>query len=311
MNSQIPVKEIQIPIECGYLAAKEWGLSTGQPFLALHGWQDNASSFDRLIPLLAPGLHIIAFDYIGHGKSSHKISGMPYYKLDFIYHIKLVTEHLNWKKFSIIGHSMGCELAIVFSSLYSEMVDRVIGIDFIKPVTYSGENIVVGIKWNIEAYRAMQEKILDKSNLPIYTKNQAIKRLVSNGFNDCGETEVEPLIERGMKQLEPGKFIFRHDPCIKSIWDGGFNSYAAMKEIVLNIRCDLLLIKGKQSSMTYDKDNSDEFLKIFSEKCNKFEYVEIDGNHFIHLSYPERIAPVINKFIENNRSTWNKTMSHL
>lgn len=302
MTSEISAKEIQIPIENGFLAAKEWGLSTGKPFLALHGWQDNAATFDRLIPLLSPDLHIIALDYIGHGKSSHKIACMPYFKLEFIYHIKLVVEYFDWKKFSIIGHSWGSELAIIFSSMYPELVDQVIGIDLIKPVTYSNENVSARIKKNIDQYREEQKKIKDKFNQPIYTKEEAINRLLNSEYNDCSESEIKILIERGTKQIEPGKFIFTRDPRIKYVWDGGFNSYAVMKQIVSNIQCNLLLIKAKNSPLYSDEKSYNEFLKLYSENCKKFEFIEIDGNHFIHLSYPERIVPIINKFIENNHS---------
>ncbi|XP_023224500.1 serine hydrolase-like protein 2 [Centruroides sculpturatus] len=300
MGSEITAKEIEIPVENGYLAAKEWGLSTGEPVLALHGWQDNAATFDRLIPLLSPDLHIVAIDYIGHGRSSHKTDGLPYFKLEFIYHIKLIAEYFNWKKFSIIGHSWGSEFAITFSSMYPEMIDKVIGIDLLKPVTYSVEGISSKIKRKIDEYKAEQEKIKNNSNPPVYTKEEATKRLLNSEYNDCGEDEIKLLIERGTKEIEPGKYVFTRDPRIKYVWDCGFNSSVVMKSLISNIRCGLLLIKAKRSPIFSDQESYNEFLKLYSEKCSRFEYVEIDGNHFIHLSYPERIAPIINAFIKGD-----------
>lgn len=43
---------------------KIWGPPDGHPVLALHGWLDNAGTFDTLIPLLPPNLRIVAVDTV-------------------------------------------------------------------------------------------------------------------------------------------------------------------------------------------------------------------------------------------------------
>ena len=43
-------KDIKIPVPWGHIAGKEWGSSSGEPWIALHGWLDNCGSFDTLIP---------------------------------------------------------------------------------------------------------------------------------------------------------------------------------------------------------------------------------------------------------------------
>jgi pimeloyl-ACP methyl ester carboxylesterase len=49
-----------------HLAARVHGPDDGAPMLAMHGWLDNAATFDGLAPLL-PGRRIVALDFAGTG----------------------------------------------------------------------------------------------------------------------------------------------------------------------------------------------------------------------------------------------------
>lgn len=80
---------------------KWWGPIDQQPLVALHGWQDNAGTFDRLIPLLPPNLAILAIDMPGHGLSSHLPTGQFYYVFwDGLIILRRITKYYKWNKVS-------------------------------------------------------------------------------------------------------------------------------------------------------------------------------------------------------------------
>lgn len=92
-----------------FILGKWWGPMNVQPIIAIHGWQDNSSSFDNLAPILKDkGLSLYCIDLPGHGFSSHIPKGQNYYLFwDGVHIIRRIVQHFGWKDISIIGHSLG------------------------------------------------------------------------------------------------------------------------------------------------------------------------------------------------------------
>ncbi|XP_064011176.1 serine hydrolase-like protein 2 isoform X1 [Pogoniulus pusillus] len=109
--------ELKFPVPWGHVAAKAWGPSEGHPVLCLHGWLDNANTFDRLIPLLPKGYYYVAMDFSGHGLSSHRPAGVPYHFLDYVIDVRRVAAALQWRRFTLVGHSMGGSVAGMVSEV--------------------------------------------------------------------------------------------------------------------------------------------------------------------------------------------------
>ena len=116
-------EEAEFEIFGRQLAAKLWGNPDGYPTLALHGWLDNANTFERLAPRLTE-LNIIALDLAGHGKSDHRAPGVQYHHSDYMLDIMSVVELLNLEKFNLIGHSMGGQISSVIAATFPERVNR-------------------------------------------------------------------------------------------------------------------------------------------------------------------------------------------
>ena len=68
--------EIELPLRHVRLAAKAWGDPSDPPLLALHGWLDNAGSFDALAPLLT-GRHVVALALVLGERLIRPATGSP------------------------------------------------------------------------------------------------------------------------------------------------------------------------------------------------------------------------------------------
>ena len=60
-------------------------------------------------------LFFLSTDLPGHGFSSHFPQGVSYHYLDGLQYIRRVARHFNLEKFSLIGHSMGGGMSLMYS----------------------------------------------------------------------------------------------------------------------------------------------------------------------------------------------------
>lgn len=133
------------------VAYQEWGKSNRPKILALHGWLDNSNSFVPLAQHLSGKYHIVAFDHIGHGHSSHIPRGANYSFAKHVSTTKHVFDSLGWDKCHLIGHSMGAGIASVYAAAYPDSVKTTTLIEGFGPITRPVESSVEYMRKAIDA----------------------------------------------------------------------------------------------------------------------------------------------------------------
>ncbi|MEX2327019.1 MAG: alpha/beta fold hydrolase, partial [Pseudomonadales bacterium] len=195
MDNHLLQIEYEVNLSYTTIAGKWWGPEGGEPTFALHGYLDNANSFDMVAPGLT-GLRIFAMDFAGHGWSAHRRDGETYSGLNDIRDVLAVADELGWDRFNIIGHSMGAEIGSQIAGLFPERVNKLICID-----GYCGTN---GPAETIGHLRSSIEASFKKnSKLKVFaTFNDMKNRLCeATGQN---ESSALCLIKRGHKAVEGG-----------------------------------------------------------------------------------------------------------
>lgn len=296
--SEHPHREIRIPVPWGHIAAKEWGDSNGIPVLGLHGWQDNCGTFDTLIPLLPADLHIVAVDLPGHGLSSRKPPGMLYHLFDWITDVRRVIDHLQWKKYSLLAHSMGAGIAMGYAAVYPDEVEKVVGLDGIKPAVYPIDGLPKQIAKGIRQLWRCEERMAQPPR-PISVED-AVELLVDAMRGAITEESAQVLLKRGATPMadDPGRLIFNRDPRLKVTSIPGVTDEQLMS-LSRNLSCDLLLILANEGiAFAFSPmEQLEAILEVYRQRCRSFRMVKVDGTHHVHLNNPERVAPYIKEFL--------------
>lgn len=87
----------------------EQGDPEGRPVVMLHGYTDSSFSFSRVLPLLDPGLRVLALDLRGHGDSQRPPDG--YALGDLAADVLAFLDELGLERATIVGHCMGSLVA--------------------------------------------------------------------------------------------------------------------------------------------------------------------------------------------------------
>ncbi|XP_037936059.1 probable serine hydrolase [Teleopsis dalmanni] len=290
--------EVTIPVPWGHISGKWYGPQTVQPILGLHGWQDNAGTYDLLVPLFPPEVAFLSIDLPGHGLSSRLPDGCYYNTVDNLYIIRIIMKQYKWEKVSIIGHSMSAIIGFLFAAVFPDKVDMVIAIDALKPHQRPYSSVIRTMETRMDEFLREDERNRSNVEPPSYAYDELIERIFIGTFHSVNKNICHHMLARHIQKSEkyPNKYFFCRDRRLK------FYNYAAGSqelcvEMAKRIECPYLFIKARHSSYFEEKKYYDEVFDILTKKPN-FEYFECDGSHHLHMNNPELVIEPINNFIK-------------
>ena len=237
-------------------------------FHGLFGRAKNWHSIALRISSIFDGT-IIVFDLRNHGENE------PSTEISYSIMVNDVYEFIKEKdinKFSIIGHSMGGKLGMLFTLLYPQLVKQLFVVD-IAPVDYPNEEIeVVDHLLKIDVKNCKSRKDVDVK-LSNYINDKELRSFLLQNLNFNNGIYSWSLdlnaIKKGMKDLRGFPF-----------------------DIILNVsQIDTLCIFGGDSPYINEK-YKDKFKTLF--KNLKFFKIE-DAGHWLHVEKPKEFIKIISK----------------
>lgn len=284
------------------LSAKAWGDHHGEPVLAVHGLEDNAATFDTLIPLLlrlvGRPLYIVSVDLPGHGHSSPLPPGIPYRFTDMLGCLHRVITQLEWHRFSYLGHSLGGLLGYYFAASYPEIVEKLVVLDVISFMMYRIQYLSNQLRGYAERLLKLEKQDEVGTVPPSYALEQAFHKLADSRGTNMTETGIRALVSRGLKPVDGHEdlYTFSRDQRTKFFIMPVLHEKEAA-QIMGQVKCQLLLVTGNKSVRVAKNSVSGALLEAAAKSCSYLKHHIVDGDHDVHLNFPERVAPLVAKFL--------------
>jgi len=276
---------VELALQTPYLrlSARAWGPSDGIPVLALHGWLDNAASFDALAPLL-PELRLVALDLPGHGYSDHRPPGIHYHFVDYVPDVIAAADALGWERFGLLGHSLGGGIASFAAATLPERITAVAMIEGLGPPTSNPADGPPNLRKAIEK---MQR--LPHATPPLYPNLEAAIQARCEA-SDLSWSAAAILVDRSIRKVGAG-YGWRTDARLRFV-SPSYLSEAQILAYMERIEAPALLIRGADGYLVKRPYMQQRYARIA-----RLTVETLAGGHHPHLENPVSCAYFLRHFL--------------
>lgn len=282
---------LTLPQGRGELAVRSWHVDAAPadaaPVLAVHGWLDNAASFDPLAPLL-PGRPLHAIDLPGHGLSDHRPAGMRYHNMDYLDDLLAVLDRYAPERPAILlGHSLGAGLWMLLAGMFPERVSRLILLDGLGPFPADPEQFASQTRDTLAGFRGFSG-----AQRPIADEAQAVRARMNGMTGPLSEAAARLLCTRGLVRTATGELVWRADKRLR------LNSLMRFDErqilsCIRAITAPVLLVRAS--------DGPPVPAGGYEERARHFRdlrMARLPGGHHLHMDGGEAaVAELIREFL--------------
>jgi pimeloyl-ACP methyl ester carboxylesterase len=271
----------------------EWGEASGEPLILVHGFLDQAASWNPFVNFLQARLGtapwIIAPDCRGHGDSGWVGAGGYYHFPDYLFDLNCLIRTLGTERLKLVGHSMGGSISFLYSGTFPQKVQKLVLIEGIGAAGMNFSDAPLRMeKWISELHDR------GRNHFREYNSVEAGARQLQQTNPRLNSQTALHLARSGMKQNAKGKSIWKFDPLHRTTSPQPFYSAQAI-EFLRRIECPVLVVDGRHSRHAQHPDRQQR-LAVIREK--HFAVIDNAG-HMVHQDNPEGLAQVVAEFLSH------------
>lgn len=177
----------------------DWGNESGRPIVLVHGSRLHAHVWNDFSRRNADRYHIIAVDQRGHGDSAWG-GEAGYHIEDFYRDLRAVVEERGLKRYTVIGHSLGGRVSMLYTRRHHDEIDRLVLVDITpgRAAAAPAGQVIPSEPTSTHDFESPEAAIAHISRLMPF----APKDLVAES------------IRGGMRRAENGRYTWKDDPLI-------------------------------------------------------------------------------------------------
>ncbi|CAM2848864.1 alpha/beta fold hydrolase [Vibrio neptunius] len=241
----------------------------GHTIVLIHGLFGSLDNLGLLARDLRQDFQVVSVDLRNHGMSFQA----PEHNYELMAQDVFATlQHLNLKRYILIGHSMGGKVAIKLAELAQTHVEKLLVLDM-APVAYSQsrhDNVFAGLKAVLKHKPTSRRQALEI--LAQHIEIEGVRQFLSKSLYHNGE------------HLE-----WRFN--VSSLWDN-YSQILGWNPID-KITTPTLLVKGGNS----DYLTAEHQEKVQHQFTNVKAHVIANTGHWLHAEKPQEVLRAIRKFI--------------
>lgn len=263
----------------------DWGREDAPALLLIHGGRDHCRNWDWVAERLRDRFHIIAPDLRGHGDSDWAI-GSGYNEINYVYDIAQLVLQKRMAPVTIIAHSLGGSIALLYAGLFPETVKKIVAIEGLGPSPdMLKRRRETPIDQRIRQWIEMKREAAGRVPRKYAMIEDAITRMQDENKYLNAE-QAKHLTIHGAIQNEDGTWSWKFDNAVRM--GGGPAGLPAeeQREIWSKITAPVQLIRGSESWAS--DPAADGRIKHFQNA----QLANIDGAG--HWSHHDRLDAFIN-----------------
>ncbi len=223
----------------------DWGNPDAPPLVLVHGGRDHARNWDWVAERLCDRWHIIAPDLRGHGDSEWTKDG-NYAMPGYIYDLAQLIHQRQLAPVSLIGHSLGGNVATRYASIFPENVRRLVSIEGLglSPKAMA-ERLAKPISERLRTWVEAQRGLASRVPRRYASIKDAIARMQAANKHLSLE-QASHLTRHGVTQNEDGSYSWKFDPYLH-VFPPVDLPVADVERLWAQVACPTLLVYGKES----------------------------------------------------------------
>jgi pimeloyl-ACP methyl ester carboxylesterase len=264
----------------------DWGNEKAPPLILVHGGRDHCRSWDLIARSLQPHFHVLAPDLRGHGDSDWTKGG-SYALTEYVYDLSRLVQSTAAQPVTIVGHSMGGMVALIYSGTFPDRVSALVVLD---GVTVLPNATRAPAHERIAKWLGQLDQLEGREPRRYRTIEDAAAHMQAHNRRLSPELALH-LAKFGVRQNADGTYSWKFDPYQRAmapqrLWP---EDHVALWS---RITCPTLLLHAGESFLAGSK---------VADLANYFQQARTQtmsgAGHWLHHERPDEVLGAIRAFL--------------